>query len=146
MVTVWLGIMVVLLVAEFITMELYGACGAIGALAGFIVMLFDLPLAVQIVAAVVVAGTLVVLARPIGMKYINQIRKESRMQNLVGADAIVIRTINSAKGMGMVTIDGKAWSAKSHRPNAVIEVGQVVKVVAMQNNTAIVDDRRRNRG
>lgn len=143
--TVWMGIMLVLLGIEFIRMELFGACGAIGALCGLISYAVGLPLIAQIGIAVVVTVILVVGVRPIGMKYVNRMRKESQIQQLVGSDAIVVCAIDNSQGVGVVTINGKQWSARSHRPNAIIPAGQVVTVVAMNNNTAIVDDNKRNR-
>ena len=144
MAMVWIGIMLAALVAEFITMELFGAFAAAGALAGLVANAFGLPTVLQACIAVAVGVVLALLLRPVGMKYINKMRRDNKLQSMVGADAIVISTINNAQGVGMVTINGKQWSAKSHRPNAVIHAGQVVKVVAMNHNTAIVDDRVRN--
>lgn len=143
--SIWMGIMLVLLIIEFISMELYGACGAIGALAGLIAYVFDVPLFAQIGIAVLVAVFLVAAVRPIGMKYIYRIKKASRIQDLVGMDAIVVCAVDNSQGVGVVSINGRQWSARSHRPNAVIPAGQVVTVVAMNKDTAIVDDNRRNR-
>lgn len=142
--TVWAIIITVLLVFEMLRMELYGACLAVGAIVGLVTCAFNLPLYVQIPAAVVVGVILIFTVRPVGMKYISRIKKESRALNLVGKDAIVICKIDNAAGVGVISVAGKQWSAKSHRPNAVIAEGEVVKIVAMKDNTAIVDDRKRN--
>lgn len=140
----WAILVVGLLVFELISMELYGGCLAIASIGGLLAAIFELSVIWQILIAVVVAAILIVLVRPIAYKYVKQIKKESRVQRLVGADAVVVRTIDNSKGVGMVTINGQTWAAKSHRPNAVIATGQVVKVVAMSKTMAIVDDKKRN--
>ena len=144
-ITIWILIILALLVCEFITMRLYGACGAVGALAGVIVKIIGYDWYIQIPAAIVVTVMLLILVRPLGMKHVARIHRENQLQSLVGSDAIVISQINNQQGVGIVSINGKQWSARSHRPNAVIKAGEVVKVVAMNRDVAIVDDRKRNR-
>lgn len=142
---IWMILMIILLVIEFIRIEFIGACGAMGALCGLIANLCGLNVVLQIVIAIGVTLLLLVTVRPVAMKAINRMKRESDIQNLVGADAIVICAIDNSQGVGVVEINGRQWSARSHRPNAVIREGEVVKVVAMNKNTAIVDDRKRNR-
>ena len=140
---VWVVILLIALVAEFITMELYGACisvGAVGALVGY---LFGLNIFLQLVIIVAVTGFLLIVVRPVGMKYVSRIKKESKRLRLVGADAVVICAVDNSQGVGVVAINGTQWKAKSHRPNAIIKEGEVVKVVAMNGNVAIVDDMKR---
>lgn len=143
--TVWIVLIIALLVVELIKMELVGACGAVGSACGLIAYFLGLNWYFQVPIAIIVTLLLIVLVRPIGLKYVNRMKKESDKQNLVGLDAIVLTTIDNAQGVGVVSINGKQWSAKSHRPNTVISAGTLVKVVAMNKNTAIVDDRVRKR-
>jgi len=140
----WVIIIVALLVFEIVRMELYGACLSVGALVGLILSALELPLYVQIPAAVIVGVILVFTVRPVGMKYMSRMKRQNRVLNLVGRDAIVICQIDNSAGVGVVSVGGKQWSARSNRPNAVIAEGELVTIVAMRNNTAIVDDKKRN--
>lgn len=144
MMTFWLLALLALLAFEFLRMDLYGACAAIGAIGAIIVCAFDLHLIIQLAVFVVITMLLVLFVRPIGFKYIHRMKKDSDMQNLVGKDAIVISKIDNEQGVGLVLIDGRQWSAKSHRPNAVIPAGTLTKVVVMRGDVAIVDDMKRN--
>ncbi len=136
---IWLIILIICLVIEFIKIELVGACGAIGALAGLICGLFGLGSVWQIVVAVAVAVFLFVYVRPIGMKYVMRARREKELMDLEGCDAIVTCRIDNAAGLGVVRIGNKNWSARSNRPNAVINEGEVVTVIKMRGNVAYVD-------
>lgn len=142
---IWVIIIVACLLLEIVKMEFVGICGAFGAIAGLIVNLKGLNLYIQIIVAIVFAFCMMVGLRPIGLKYINRIKKEGRLQELVGRDAIVTALIDNAQGVGVVSVAGKQWSARSNRPNAVIKEGTVVKIIAMKKDVAIVDDRKRNR-
>ncbi|MCR5590802.1 MAG: NfeD family protein [Lachnospiraceae bacterium] len=139
---IWLMILIACLVIEFIRIELIGACGAGGALAGLVACIFELATPLQIVIAVGVAAFLFVAVRPMGMKYVMRARREKELMELEGCDAIVTCRIDNAAGLGVVRIGGRNWSARSNRPNAVINEGEVVTVVTMRGNVAYVDYKR----
>ena len=132
-------ILIACLVIEFIKIELVGACGAAGALAGLVACLFSLGNVWQILIAVAVAAALFVWVRPIGMKYVMRARREKELMALEGCDAIVTARIDNAEGLGVVRIGGRNWSARSNRPNAIINEGEVVTVINMRGNVAYVD-------
>ena len=140
---IWLMILIICLVVEFIKIELIGACGAAGALAGLIACLLGYGNFVQIVAAIAVTAVLFVYVRPTGMKYIMRARREKRLMELEGCDAVVTCRIDNAAKTGVVRIGNKNWEARSNRPNAVINEGEVVTVIMMRGDVAYVDYRRR---
>ena len=51
---VWLIILIICLVIEFIKIELIGACGAAGSVVGLVTCIFDLNPFIQIAAAVII--------------------------------------------------------------------------------------------
>jgi membrane protein implicated in regulation of membrane protease activity len=57
---------------------------------------------------------------------------------LVGRRAIVSERIANDESVGKVKIDGELWTARSFDDDAVIDVGEVVEVVAIQGATALV--------
>lgn len=144
--TIWLMILIAALVVEFIRIELWGACAAAGALAGFIACLFELETIWQIAAAVLLTAFLIVAVRPAGMKYIMRARREKQRMELEGCDAVVTCRINNAERTGVVRIGGRNWSARSNRPNAVITEGEVVTVIAMRGDVAYVDIKKKGSG
>ena len=139
---IWLTIFIICLVIEFIRIELYGVCGAAGALAGLIANIAGLNAFLQIVIAVAVAGFLIVVARPVAMKYVMRARREKQLMDLEGCDAIVTCRIDNMADSGVVRIGNKNWAARSNRPNDVINEGEVVKVVKMRGDVAYVDHRK----
>lgn len=136
---IWLTIIIVFLVIEFIRIELLGACGAIGALGGLIACIAELNTFLQIVICVCITGFLLIVVRPVGMKYVMNARREKQLMELEGCDAIVTCRIDNMAGSGVVRIGNKNWGARCNRPNAVINEGEVVKVIKMRGNVAYVD-------
>ena len=127
---VWVVLLLACLVYEFIKANLFGACGAIGAVAGLIAYAFSVHPILQFLIALFVCGALIFTARPVGMKYVNKIKQHNKMLDLEGSDAIVICRIDNAQGVGVVNIAGHEWSARSNRPNAIFNEGEVVTVKA----------------
>ena len=140
---IWLIILIICLVIEFIRIELIGACGAVGAVAGLIVCALGYNSFLQIAAAVCVAAFLVIVVRPVGMKYVMRARRENKLMELEGCDAIVTCRIDNAERVGVVRIGNRNWSARSNRPNAVINEGEVVTVIKMRGDVAYVDYKRK---
>ena len=139
---VWLVILIICLVIEFVRIELIGACGAGGALVGLVLNILGFNPFLQIAAAVAVAVFLFIVVRPVGMKYIMRARREKQLMELEGRDAIVTVRIDNTNESGVVRIGNKNWSARSNRPNGIIDEGEVVTVVAMRGNVAYVDRKR----
>ena len=142
-VSAWLIILIICLVIEFIRIELIGACGAAGALAGLIAAAAGLDTIWQILIAVGIAAFLFVFVRPAGMKYVMRARHEKKLMELEGREGVVTCRIDNASGLGVIRIGDRNWSARSNRPNAVINEGEVVTVIAMRGNVAYVDRIRR---
>ena len=139
---VWLIILIICLVIEFVRIELIGACGAGGALVGLVLNILGFNPFLQIAAAVAVAVFLFIVVRPVGMKYIMRARREKQLMELEGRDAIVTVRIDNTNESGVVRIGNKNLSARSNRPNGIIDEGEVVTVVAMRGNVAYVDRKR----
>ncbi len=139
---VWLIILIICLVIEFVRIELIGACGAGGALVGLVLNILGFNPFLQIAAAVAVAVFLFIVVRPAGMKYVIRARREKQLMELEGRDAIVTVRIDNTNDSGVVRIGNKNWSARSNRPNGIISEGEVVTVVAMRGNVAYVDRKR----
>ena len=135
-------IIIAALVIEFIRIELYGACAAAVALVGLILCIAGLDDIWQIAVAAAVAAALVVLVRPVGMKYVMRARRDKELLSLEGCDAVVTCRIDNANNEGIVRIGGRNWSARSNRPNGVIREGEVVTVIAMRGEVAYVDIKR----
>lgn len=137
----WLVLFVALLIIEIITMGLTTIWFAGGALAAFLAGVIGFGLVVQVVTFLAVSILLLVLTRPIAMKYFNQERQKTNAERLIGEKALVLEDIDTLKAVGTVIIDGQEWSAKTDEPDGKIRKDTIVEVEGIQGVKLIVSEK-----
>lgn len=134
----WLILFVVLLVIEILTMGLTTVWFAGGALVAFILAFVGFGLPVQIIVFLLVSIGLLVLTRPIAMKFFNQERQKTNAESLIGQKAVVLERIDTLHGTGRAEVNGMEWSAKTDDTDETIEAGEVVVIEGLQGVKLIV--------
>lgn len=137
----WLVIFVVLLIIEILTMGLTTIWFAGGAIIAFAAGMLGFGLAVQAGAFIVVSVLLLILTRPIAVKYFNEERQKTNAESLIGQHALVIEDINTLQAVGRVEIRGQEWSAKTDEPDGKVAKGAVVVVDGIQGVKLIVREK-----
>jgi membrane protein implicated in regulation of membrane protease activity len=134
----WLVLLIVFLVIEIATMGLttiwFAGCALVAMLASFVG--FEWP--VQLIVFLLVSIVLLVLTRPIALKYFNKERQKTNAESLIGQTALVIEDIDTLRGVGRVEVNGMEWSAKTEEAEGQIEKGQVVIIEGIQGVKLIV--------
>ena len=131
----WLAIFIVLLIIEIATMGLTTIWFAGGALIAFCA---GFGLGVQVGTFIVVSLLLLLLTRPLAVKYFNQERQKTNAESLIGQQALVTEDIDTIKAKGQVEIRGQIWSAKTDEPDGTIPKNTVVVVNGIQGVKLIV--------
>ncbi|MDY2814174.1 MAG: NfeD family protein [Dorea sp.] len=137
----WLALFVVLLVIEIITMGLTTIWFAAGALIAFVAGILGFGVTVQVVVFIVVSAVLLIMTRPLAVKYFNQERQKTNAESLIGQQALVIEDIDTLEAKGRVEIRGMEWAAKTDEPDGKIAKNTVVVVNGIQGVKLIVRDR-----
>lgn len=134
----WMVIFVVLLIIEIVTMGLTTIWFAGGALAAFLTGVIGFGVTVQVIVFLAVSIALLVMTRPIAVKYFNQERQKTNAESLIGYTALVTEDINTIKAAGRVEVNGQEWAAKTDEPDGRIEKDAVVVVEGIQGVKLIV--------
>lgn len=134
----WLVIFVVLVIIEIITLGLTTIWFAGGALVAAIMSVIGFGLPVQIGVFVVVSVALLILTRPIALKYFNSKRQKTNAESLIGQTAVVIEDVNTLCATGRVRINGMEWAAKTDEIEESILKDTVVSVEGIQGVKLIV--------
>ena len=134
----WLILFVILLVIEILTMGLTTVWFAGGALVAFILAFVGFGLPVQIIVFLLVSIGLLVLTRPIAMKFFNQERQKTNAESLIGQKAVVLERIDTLHGTGRAEVKGMEWSAKTDDSGETIDAGEVVVIEGIQGVKLIV--------
>ena len=136
----WLVALIVLLIVEFLTMGLTTIWFAGGALIALIAALCGAPLWLQIVLFIVVSIVLLLVTRPIAMKYWNKDRIKTNAESLIGQTALVTEEIDNLKAKGVVTVNGNEWTARS-ADNRWISKDAVVIIKEIQGVKLLVEEK-----
>jgi len=134
----WLALAVVFGALELLSLDLFLAMLAGGAIVGAVTALLGGPLPLQIVLALVSSVALLGLIRP------NVVRRlhsgpdlKTGAEALIGKRATVLRELVHGTP-GRVKIGGEEWTAEPYDEDDRIEVGETVDVVQIKGATAYV--------
>jgi len=135
----WLGLAMLLGVAELFSLDLILLMLAVGAVVGFLAALLGLPVAVQVLGAGVASIAMLALVRPSVVKRLHSGPDlVTGPKKLVGKTGLVVSEI-SVHG-GQVRIAGELWSARPFDEDAVIRPGAKVDIFEIQGATAVVHE------
>lgn len=137
----WLIIFVVLLLIEIVTLGLTTIWFAAGALIAFVAAIVGFGLPVQIGVFIVISVILLIVTRPIAVKYFNKERQKTNAESLIGKSALVLEEVNTLQAVGRVEVGGQEWSAKTDEPDGVIPKNAVVSVEGIQGVKLIVKEK-----
>jgi membrane protein implicated in regulation of membrane protease activity len=133
----WLGLAMLLGVAELFSLDLILLMLAGGALVGVLTALVGLPVAVQVVAAVAGSVAMLALVRPSVVKRLHEgPTLVLGHDKLLGKTAVVVDEI-SREG-GQVRVGGELWTARPYDEDVVIEPGARVDIFEIRGATVIV--------
>lgn len=136
--TLWLVLFIILLIIEIFTMGLTTIWFAGGALVAYILAFVGFKLPIQIVAFLLVSVVLLIITRPLAIKFFNRERQKTNAESLIGQKALVLEKIDVLRGVGLVEVNGQEWSAKTDEPEGVIEADEIVVIEGIQGVKLIV--------
>ncbi len=134
----WLGLAIVLGVAEMFSLDLVLIMLAVGAVTGMLAAALDANIAVQVLAAAATSVGALALVRPNLVKKLHS-GPELRLGHgkLVGQQGVVTEPI-SAMEHGRVKLAGEIWSAAPYDETLTIAAGETVEVLQIRGATALV--------
>ncbi len=134
----WLGLTVLLGVAEMFSLDLVLAMLATGAAAGMVTSVFTDLIVVQLLVAILTSLGMLALVRPSLVAKL-QTGPELRLGHtkLIGTQGTVTRTI-TALAPGEVKLSGQEWTAQPYDETLTIELGETVEVLDIRGATAYV--------
>ena len=135
----WLLVAVILAVGEMLTLSLFLAPFAGGALAAALVAGIGLGGVAPWIIFIAVSAILLVALRPLARAHRRTPPSlRTGTAALAGRDAMVLERIANSEGIGTIRLDGEIWTARAYLDDEVIEAGQQVQVVEIRGATALV--------
>ncbi|MGN0465934.1 MAG: NfeD family protein [Lachnospiraceae bacterium] len=134
----WLVISAVLIAIEILTLGLTTIWFAAGALVAALFAYIGVGNIGQWIVFFAVSVVLLILTRPLAMKYLNDKTVRTNADSLIGEVAIVTEEINNIEGKGAVKIQGEEWTARSAKKEEMIEKGAKVQILEISGVKLIV--------
>lgn len=139
MTVIWLIALVVMIIAELISMALTTIWFAGGCLIAAVAAAFQAPLWLQIALFFLVSLLLLWFTRPLAVKYFNKDRIRTNVESMIGRQAVVTSEIDNLEGIGEVKVGGQEWSARAFYEEMRLPVGTVVIVRQVSGVKLIVE-------
>lgn len=136
----WLGLVILLLIIEIATMGLTTIWFAGGAMVAFFSTFFGASVATQRTIFLVLSLALLVITRPIAVKYMRGGHVKTNADSLIGRLAVVTAEINNLGQSGEVILSDVSWTARSKEDGRVIPVGSKVRICAIEGVKLIVEE------
>lgn len=135
----WAALTVVLIGAEFATVQLIAVWFGAGSLVAFIVSFTGIDFSLQVIIFIAISIILLLSTRPFVKRFLNSSeRARTNADSLIGKDCIVKEEVNPLLGTGRVFISGLDWAAKGEDTNAIYSVNQSCTVMDIQGVTLII--------
>ena len=138
MVYFWIGLIILFLIIEIITVGLTTIWFAGGALVALISYGLGLGTIGQVVLFLAVSFVLLLFTRPVAIKYINPRRTRTNYEEAIGQKIRVVEAIDNRMGTGKALLNGIEWTARSEQDEITIPANTMVEVVAVSGVKLIV--------
>ena len=129
---VWLGVIVMSIVAEAATVSLVSIWFIPSACIAMILALCNVPLWIQLIAFFMTFLLLMIFIKPLLKKGFGVKPVATNADTVIGMDAVVLEPINNLDAKGQVKVRGQVWTARSSDESAVFSVGEVVRVLSIE--------------
>lgn len=123
---VWIGLLVLFIIAEAATAQMVSIWFIAGAIVASICAAFNLSVVIQIVAFLVVSVLLIVFLRPLAKKKLTPKIIPTNADMVIGKVAVVKETVDNTQGQGRVAVDGIDWTARSYYGDVIAEGDRAV--------------------
>ena len=110
---VWLGLMILFLIAEVATVSLVSLWFAAGAVVAMFAALLGAGVWLQTGLFLVVSGALLLMLRPIVRRYLVPKITPTNVDSLVGSTGLVTEAIDNVTASGQVKLGAMEWTARS---------------------------------
>ena len=134
----WLGVAILLGIAEMFSLDLILLMLALGAVVGMVLTIVGLPFAVAALGAAAASVACLALVRPALVKRMHSGPELSLGHGkLVGKQGVVTERITGLQA-GRIRVAGEIWTAAPYDETVAIEPGETVEVLEIRGATAYV--------
>lgn len=136
MIPIWLGIIIVAIIIEVITIDLVSIWFAAGGIIALVTCLLGISQPIQIAIFIIITVITAVIVRPIAKKYMRGNIERTNYDRVIGKHGLVTKTI-TADNKGEVKVMSTLWLASSI-DNTTINEGDYCEILAVEGAHLVV--------
>ena len=87
----------------------------------------------------IVSIVLLILTRPLAVKYLDSKTEKTNSEALIGQRALVTQKINNLNATGQAKAGGMEWTARAKEEGTIIPEGEIVTILEIQGVKLIVE-------
>jgi membrane protein implicated in regulation of membrane protease activity len=133
---IWLIVIILLTIAEIMTVNLVTIWFVISAIVSLVLSFFIDSFNIQFFVFVILGVILLITTRQTLEQLVNKRKQRTNIDRIIGMTGVVIEEIKKNKN-GAVKVDGKVWTATSDKN---IKVDSIVKVLEIQSTKIKVEE------
>ena len=140
MIWIWLGVVVVSLIIEFLSVSMTSLWFAFGGLISLILSAIGVDVVWQVCVFSVVSLACLLSLRKVALKFLYKNKElKTNTDAFVGKHYILLSEINENQ-LGTIKIDGVFWSCKGEDDTKTILAGEKVEIVKISGNKLVVKE------
>lgn len=129
-VIVWLVVAVLFFVIEIVTPTIFMfACLGVGAIAAAVILKFGGSYWLSWFSFITVGLLGILISRPLAERFTGSSARLAHVDDIIGKQGKVLKTIDPQTGMGLVKLGNEEWRAEAEER---VEEGAMVEVVAVE--------------
>lgn len=136
MLILWLGIIIIAIIIEVITIDLVSVWFAAGGIIALISYLLGFDQAIQIALFIIITIACAVIVRPLAKKYMRGNVERTNYDRVLGKHGLITKTI-TADNKGEVKVMSTYWLASSI-DNTTIKEGEYCEILAVEGAHLVV--------
>lgn len=128
----WIGLLIIFLVVEIVTVGLTSIWFAGGALVAGIVCMAGGPIWLQVVLFFGVSFVLLYFTRPWALRYVQPKNVKTNYEELEGKSVRILERVDNIEGTGKAVYNGMEWSARAEKEGETFEKEEQAQVVRVE--------------
>ena len=129
---IWLAIAAIAILVTIITKKIQYATFVPGAVTAMVLDIMDKRLFAQFAFFVVAISVVFVIITVIMTITVKKTKSSNVIDSVIGSKCTVVEEIDEYAGSGQVRVNGQEWAARLVNDCEVAEVGQSLKIVAIE--------------
>lgn len=134
----WLVLLIVFIVGEFISVGLVSIWFAAGALAAVILAGCQVDFSIQIIVFFMVSGILLWFTRPWAQKFVNAKMQKTNVDSVIGEKVYVTERVSNLDQTGKAVVRGQEWTVRADDDTQTFGKGELVEVVRVSGVKLLV--------